>query len=90
MSFSPTLKVVIPADSNRSCFTGEVIEDQVALEGTEDFVLQLQDPMTTGVLIGDNDQTVVEIIDTNGETGCVGCLGNIIGRTKRAPHRQVQ
>lgn len=67
VSFTPTLKVTIPPDSNRSCFTGQVIEDQIALEGTEDFILQLQDSLTTGLIVGDNDQTIVEIIDTNGE-----------------------
>ena len=49
--------------SNRTCFTGE---DVIALEGVEDFVLLLQDPMEDGILLA-IDRAVVVIVDDDGE-----------------------
>ena len=48
--------------SNSSCFSGVIVDDQIALEGIEDFSLQLRDPNVAGLVIG-NDATIVNIID---------------------------
>jgi len=52
--------------SNRTCFTGEIINDVIALEGVEDFVLLLQDPMEDVILLA-IDRAVVIIVDDDGE-----------------------
>ena len=51
---------------NRTCFSGEIINDLIALEETEHFRLLLQDPMMDGVLFA-TDRAVVIIVDDDGE-----------------------
>ena len=53
------------------CFTGDIIDDELALEPVEEFTLRLRDPVVQNVLIG-NDETVVRIIDDDGECLCMG------------------
>ena len=61
--------------SNRTCFTGEIINDVIALEGVEDFVLLLGDPMEDGILLA-IDRAVVIIVDDDGESWCGSCYHN--------------
>ena len=52
--------------SNSTCFTGEIINDIIALEGMEDFLLLLWDPMVDRILLA-IDRAVVIIVDDDGE-----------------------
>ena len=54
-------------DVERVCFSGEIINDVIALEGDEDFYLVLQDPMVGGVLVGERNRTLVIITDDDGK-----------------------
>ncbi len=64
--------MTLEPNSNRSCFSGEVIDDFIALEGDEYFDLSLRDPSLGGIRIGDSNRTVVVITDDDG--GCMSCL----------------
>ena len=61
-----TTSVTLDPLQNRTCFSGEIINDLIALEETEDFRLLLQDPTMDGVLLA-TDRTVVTIVDDDGE-----------------------
>ena len=64
-SFTSPLMLSIDPSSNRSCFTGAIVDDQIALEGVESVVFRLSLPLD-GVSI-DNDATRVDIIDNDGK-----------------------
>ena len=61
-----TTSVTLDPLQNRTCFSGEIINDAIALEETEDFWLLLQDPMMNGVLLA-TDRAVVIIVDDDGK-----------------------
>ena len=52
--------------AGQTCFTGDIIDDELALEPVEEFTLRLRDPVLQNVIIG-NDETVVRIIDDDGK-----------------------
>ena len=61
-----TTSVTLDPLQNRTCFSGEIINDLIALEETEEFRLLLQDPTMDGVLLA-TDRAVVTIVDDDGE-----------------------
>ena len=61
-----TTSVTLDPLQNRTCFSGEIINDVIALEETEDFRLLLQDPMMDGVLLA-TERALVTIVDDDGE-----------------------
>ena len=59
--------VTIPGDQNRTCFTGDIIDDTIAAEFTENFFLNIigvSDPDVTVVL----DRTEIAIMDDDCKT----------------------
>ncbi len=59
--------MTLDPESNRSCFSGDIIDDLIALEIDENFDLLLRDPLlVSGVLIGQRNRTMVIIIDNDG------------------------
>ena len=59
--------MTLDPESNRSCFSGDIIDDLIALEIDENFDLLLRDPLlVSGVLIGQGNRTMVIIIDNDG------------------------
>lgn len=60
------LSVTLEPSSNRSCFTGVVVDDLIGLEGIEDFTLGLRGPGSPSVLLG-NNVTIVNIVDDDGK-----------------------
>ena len=61
----PPLMVTLESSEFRQCFEVAIINDVIALEGTEDFMLRLTDPMLDGVIIV-RSTTDVNIIDDDG------------------------
>ena len=58
--------MTLPAGpASQTCFTGDIIDDQLALEPVEQFILRLRDPRVQNVVIG-NDETIIKIIDDDG------------------------
>lgn len=69
MELTPPEVVTLSAGpASQTCFTGDIIDDKLALEPVEEFTLRLRDPVIQNVLIG-NDETVVRIIDDDGKSG---------------------
>ena len=60
---------LVAGPAGQTCFTGDIIDDALALEPVEQFTLQLRDQGIQNVLIG-NDETVVRIIDDDGKCVC--------------------
>ncbi len=59
--------MTLDPENNRSCFSGDIIDDLIALEIDENFDLLLRDPLlVSGVLIGQGNRTMVIIIDNDG------------------------
>lgn len=66
VELTPPQEITLPAGpAGLTCFTGDIIDDQLALEPVEQFILRLRDPMIQNVLIG-NDETIVRIVDDDG------------------------
>ena len=61
-----TTSVTLDPLQNITCFSGEIINDVIALEETEEFWLLLQDPMMNGVILA-TDSAVVIILDDDGK-----------------------
>ena len=66
LRLAPSFRVTLEPDTNRSCFSGDIIDDAIALEGDETFDLVLRDPMLDGVTVGERIRTVVVISDDDG------------------------
>ncbi len=66
----PQAVILLAGPASQTCFTGDIIDDDLALEPVEQFTLRLRDPVIPNVLIG-NDETVVRIIDDDGECDCM-------------------
>ena len=56
--------------AGQTCFAGDIVDDELALEPVEEFTLRLRDPAVQNVLVG-NDETIVRIIDDDGEYLCI-------------------
>lgn len=56
--------------AGQTCFTGDIVDDELALEPVEEFTLRLRDPAMQNILVG-NDETIVRIIDDDGEFLCM-------------------
>lgn len=70
VELTPPQAVTLPAGpASETCFSGDIIDDKLALEPVEQFTLRLRDPVIQDVLIG-NDETVVSIIDDDGMYLC--------------------
>ena len=65
----PEAVTLAAGPAGQTCFTGDIIDDQLALEPVEQFTLRLRDPVLQNVLVG-NDETVVRIIDDDGKCAC--------------------
>ena len=58
-----------PAENDTACTTIAVVEDRVALEGAEQFTVELTlPPGQPGLLLGTDRQTTITIIDNDGRT----------------------
>jgi hypothetical protein len=60
------ISVTLEPSSNRSCFTGRVVDDLIGLEGVEDFMVRLRDPEVPGVQVG-NNATMIAVVDDDGK-----------------------
>lgn len=61
----PQVVTLPPGPTSESCFSGDIIDDEIALEPDEFFTLKLLNPLTPGAAVG-NDETTVNIIDDDG------------------------
>ena len=69
MELTPPEVVTLPSGpAGETCFLGNIVNDNLALEPMEYFTLKLRDPLIEAVVIG-NDETVVNIIDDDGRYG---------------------
>ena len=68
LDFGPLFStmVILEPMSNRSCFRGFIVNDQIGLEGMEAFTIRLVDPQMSNVLTR-NVTTIVNIIDDDGK-----------------------
>lgn len=57
--------VTLEPSSDRTCFNGTILNDQVGLEETESFGLRISDPAMPGIRIGTEITTVI-ITDDSG------------------------
>ena len=56
-----------PGRDRRQCVQFEILSDDVALEGNENFCGEFTIPDIPGVSKGDTDETVITIIDTDSQ-----------------------
>ena len=55
-----------PGDQHQSCIDIQILDDTLALEGDEHFLLQFSLPLTHNVIIGQPNSSYVIIIDNDG------------------------
>ena len=64
--------VTIPGDQNHNiCFTGDIIDDTIAAEFTENFFLNIIGVSDVTVVL---DRTEIAIMDNDCKTVCLVCL----------------
>lgn len=61
----PQRLITIQPTSDRTCFSGVIIDDKLGLEGEETFTLSLEKPPVDGVVVG-QDKTNINILDDDG------------------------
>ena len=58
--------ITLKSDARRSCFNGDIINDDIALEGVETFSLNIEKPVLGRVVV-DQNTTNINIIDDDGK-----------------------
>lgn len=61
----PQRLITIQPTSDRTCFSGIIIDDELGLEGEETFTLTFEKPPVDGVVVG-QDKTNINILDDDG------------------------
>ena len=68
----PQRIVSIEPLSNLTCFSGQIVDDLIGLEGNEFFTLLIEETTQGGVVV-ERDLTTIYIIDDDGKNTCI-CL----------------